>query len=168
VISGKKKWAALGASALLGLAVFAPALPAQAAEGNATTGERVLVLKGATLKSGIKLQYRISVTSVENGIVKGVEQWRLCRGHVDACANNTKGGAGWIGTGPVVMTKLPWADSFAGFSGVGQVSGTFLPDGSMDIAYQLDVNKLLNKADRKTVRKNTYCNINTECVAQVT
>lgn len=168
MISRTKKWAALGASALMGLAVIAPALPAQAAEGNATTGERVLVLKGATLKSGIKMQYRINVTSVKNGIVKGVEQWRLCSEHTDKCAKNAKGGDGWIGKGPVVMTKLPWGDSFTGFSSVGQVSGTFLPDGSMDIAYHLDLNKLADKAGRQSTRRFPVCSSDPTCSAQLT
>jgi len=168
VISGKKKWAVIGASALMGLAVIAPALPAQAAEGNATTGERVLVLKGATLKSGIKMQYRINVTSVKNGIVRGVEQWRLCSEHMDKCAKNAKGGDGWIGKGPVVMTKLPWADSYTGFSSVGQVSGAFLPDGSMDIAYHLDLNKLAEKAGRQAPRRFPVCSSEPSCSSQLT
>ncbi len=168
MISGKKKWAAIGASALMGLAVIAAPLPAQAAEGNATTGERVLVLKGATLKSGIKMQYRINVTSVENGIVKGVEQWRLCSEHADKCAKNAKGGAGWIGKGPIVMTKLPWADAFTGFSEVGQLAGTFLPDGSMDITYRLNLDKLAEKAGRESTRRFPVCESNTQCAAQLT
>ena len=168
MISRTKKWAALGASALMGLAVIAPALPAQAAEGNATTGERVLVLKGATLKSGIKMQYRINVTSVENGIVKGIEQWRLCSEHADKCAKNAKGGDGWIGKGAVVMTKLPWADAFTGFSGVGQLAGTFLPDGSMDITYKLNLDKLAEKAGRESTRRFPVCSSEPSCSAQLT
>ena len=142
VISAKKKWAAIAASAVMGLAVIVPSMPAQAAEGNATTGERVMVLKGATLKENIKLQYRIDVTKVTNGIVKGVQMWRDCGEHAQACKTNATGGQGWFGKGPVVLVETPWAGGYAGMSKVGRITATFAPDGSIDVAYEIDLKKL--------------------------
>ena len=142
MISVKTKWVAIGASALMGLAAIATPLPAQAAEGNATTGERILVLKGATLKENVKLQYRIDVTKVTNGIVRGMQMWRDCGVYPEACKTNATGGKGWFGKGPVVLVETPWAGGYAGMSKVGRITATFAPDGSIDVVYEIDLKKL--------------------------
>lgn len=167
MITGIKKWTAAGATALLGLAVFVPAMPAQAAEGKPTKGERVMVLKGATLRENIQMQYRVQVTSVKNGIVKGVEQWRLCSEHADACKKNDKGGEGWIGKGPVVLTKSPVGGGFTGFSQVGELVATFQEDGSMKVAYRLDLDRLADKAGRQAPRRFPICSSDPTCSAQL-
>lgn len=168
VISANKKWAAFAASAVMGLAVIAPSMPAQAAEGKPTKGERVMVLKGATLRENIQMQYRVQVTSVKNGIVKGVEQWRLCSEHADACKKNEKGGDGWIGKGPVILTKSPIGGGFTGFSQVGELVATFQGDGSMKVSYRLDLDRLADKAGRQALRRFPICSSDPTCYAQLT
>ena len=112
-------------------------------------------------------QYRVQVTSVKNGIVKGVEQWRLCSEHADACKKNDKGGDGWIGKGPVVLTKSPVGGGFTGFSQVGELVATFQEDGSMKVAYRLDLDRLADKAGRQAPRRFPICSSDPTCSAQL-
>lgn len=137
------------------MALTASVAPAQAAEPS-VVGEKVLVLAGATTSKGIKLQYRVDLKLVGKALV-GVEQWRLCRDHTDACARNSSGGKGWIAKGKVVMAPMPGGTGYVGHSDVGQIWATFADDGTMKATYNLNLKRLQDRS-KTTPRHGQWAN----------
>lgn len=111
---------------------------------------------------------RLKVTSVKNGALRGIEQWRLCSEHADACKKNDKAGEGWIGKGPVVLPTSPVGGAFTGVSQAGDLVAVFREDGSMKVSYRLDHNHLADKAGHQAPRRFPVCSSDPTCSAPLT